>query len=166
MKDYELLASEFGTIDPQGKLNIYNRDHFLKRVARYPATNIEFMVIKREGGFTHPMRTYYFTVLVPEMQKAFEYTGVHMSRGEVDYWLREQFLYNEEYDPETDEWIKTPCRLNNEDSDVGFSRFKTYLETIIQFAATDMDWSIAYPNEILSLDDYTERQIRHGVSRK
>lgn len=159
MTEVKLIASEYGTINDKGQLSIYNRDLFLKRVTRFPSQNIEIQIIKREGAFTHQMLKYYFSVIVPEVQKGLLYAGNDITKGDTDHMLRNKFLYIEVYNSENDRWEKKMHRLNNQESEVTFGMFKTFMEDCIRFAAQYLDWAVPYPNEIFTSSEYTESQI-------
>ncbi len=160
-----LLVSENGVIGKDGKLRIYNREHFLNRCGNFQETNIEVQVLERSNGFTDQMRKYYFTVVVPTMRNAFRYYGYEYSCDEIDSMLREKALYREEYNPDTDTWTKTIHRLSNNESTVSYQEFKDFLEWCIRYAALELNWSIAFPNEVLQREDLTDEQINYLVTK-
>lgn len=155
----DLLVSEGGTIGSDGKLKIFNKDLFLHRISTFPSQNVEIQIIKREGSFTHQQRKYYFSVIVPEIQKALLYYGNNYSKSETDHFLRERFLSFEDFSEETGRFIKKPHRLSDSDSTVGFSQFQRFLEFCIMFAAQELNWAVPYPNEQFRVSDYTDAQI-------
>jgi hypothetical protein len=159
MSNDQIVASEFGKITDNGTMFIYNRPQFVKRISTFKNQNIEITITKRGGSFTHQQRKYYFSVIVPELQKAFYYHGNQLSKSEVDYLLRERMLFKETYDPELDEWKREGHRLNNQESEVTFDMFKKFMEDCVIFAAVELDWAVPYPNEMLKVNDFTQSQI-------
>ena len=162
----KILASENGTIDDRGKLKVYNKQHFFDRVGTYRETNIEILIVERSSGFTDQMRKYYFTVVVPEIRNAYRAFGHEKTLKEVDAELRDMALFYEFWDDDKKIWVRIPHRLSNDESEVTYSQFKDYLEWCIRYAAQTLEWSIAFPNEVLQREDLTDRQINHFVTSK
>lgn len=153
------LFREYGHIDSEGKFKIYNLDQFYLRAKNFKSTNIEVVVLKRHGTFSHQQRKYYFSVVVPEVVRAIEHTnGETYSRHEVDTFLRGEFLYTEVYSEESDQMERVNRRLSNAETDVSTVEFKKFIEDIVQWAARDLQHAIPMPNEIFDEGHSDESQ--------
>lgn len=156
------LFREFGHVDENGDLKIYNRDQFLERVKVFAGQNVELVLLKRTGTVSHQQIKYYFAVIVPEVQKCFHWLGdrlgIGKDRSTVDHWLRVNFLYLEEYHPETDSWSSRYRRLNAVETDVSIREFAQFIDDVVIWFARELKWSLPYPNELFNENDMTLAQ--------
>ena len=153
------LYREFGHIDSQGNLKLYNVDQFKARAKQLPGTSIEIVINKRTGHMSHQQRKYYFSVIVPEMVKAFKFYGQHMTNEQADDFLREQFLDHQEYNEEDDRWITHRRRMSLAETDISIREFNEFVQFVVTWAVQNMDWALPYPNEIFNFQDFTKSQI-------
>lgn len=154
-----IIYSEMGFIDSEGKLHVYNRELMHQRVSQYAKTNVVVTIEKYEKSISHQQRKYYFSIVLRELQNAYWTFGIDKSKEELDHQMRMMFLYREEYNPESDTWTREPRRLSDNESTVSFAEFTVFLEKIIWYAAAHLEWSIPYPNEVMTAREYTDRQI-------
>ena len=109
----------YGHVDDAGKISIYNKGYFNKKVGdNFRKTNIEIVFRERLYEFTDSQRGYYFAVIVREIQKAWLSTGVIKSLSDVDYELRNKYLYYETLNAETGLFEKTVHTLRKNDTRV------------------------------------------------
>ena len=112
------------------------------------------------------MRKYYFGSLLRELQKAFFAAGQEYGIDELDYIFRMKALYKEVYSEDHGRMVREPHSLKDSDSEVSIQMMSYYFEYIIRFAAQNLDWPIAFPNELLDSSDVTEAQMRELIRRK
>lgn len=149
----------FGKVTKEGKMVLNFPSAFAGMVKDHLANKrVEFIVRTRDKHFTDPQRSYYFGVIIREMQKAFRTRGDIKTQQEIDEYMRSLYLYQEYLDPETDEWIKVNHRLSNADSVVTSTQMTEFLQQCIIYAATRLDWAIPMPNEEWYAQKMTERQ--------
>lgn len=152
-------AKTFGSVTPEGKLTIYNRDLFYQTIeGKFKSTSIELVIKERFYKFNDSQRSYYFGVIIPEMQMAFRSLGVIKSRDEIDKEMRDKFLYYEEVNPDTGQYEKFLHTLKNGDTSVSKKMMREYCELCIIWSVQNLEWAIPYPNEVMSEDDYTDHQ--------
>jgi hypothetical protein len=154
-----------GHVNKDGKIKIQNRDIFLESIKEvFKEKSIYYEVGEQFRPFSDSLRNYYFAVIVKEGKKAWEASGVIKSLKEVDQDLRERFLYIEELNPEKAEFEKVGVHtLKNGESLVSMKMMKDFIDNCIRFFATALEWVVAYPNEILLLDNFTENQYIYEI---
>lgn len=141
----------YGHVNSDGVLSIHHRNNFVSRLkSDFKNTTVEFDLIPRFREFSDDHRGYYFGVVVKQTQKAMRYAGNFMSLKEVDYFLRERFLYYEVFNDESGEYEKTVHTLRKSETQVSSKMMKEYCEMCIIFLAQWLNWPIPYPNEILT----------------
>ncbi len=141
----------YGHVNQDGELSIYHRKDFVSKVKNdFKNTSVELIVQPRFKEFSDDHRGYYFGVVVKETQKAMRYSGNFMSLKEVDYFLRERFLYVEKFNDEEGEFVKELHTLRKGETKVSSTMMKEYCEMCIIFLAQWLNWPIPYPNEILT----------------
>lgn len=153
------LFREYGVVNSAGEFKIYNREQFELRLKAIAPASVEVIIQKRSGTFSHQMRKYYFSVIVPEVQRALTYLGYDITKENTDRFLRHLFLYTETYNPESDTWSREPRRLSTAETDVTVEEFRAYCENIVRWAIMEIDWAIPYPNEVFRNKDFTQSQI-------
>lgn len=153
------LYREYGHIDQEGNLKLYNVDQLRARAKQLPGTSIEIVILKRTGDMSHQQRKYYFSVIVPEMVKAFKFHGSHMTNEDVDDFLRAKFLDHLHYDDDDDTWKKERRRMSLAETDITTREFNEFVQFVITWAVQNMDWALPYPNEIFNFQDFTKSQI-------
>jgi hypothetical protein len=145
------LFREYGYIDKDGKLNVYNRDQFTDRIARFKNHSVEIIMVRRQETLSHQQRKYYFSVVVPEVQNAIkESNGENYTKDEVDTFLRETFLFTEVRDEDTDTFKRVKRRLSNQETDVTTKEFAEFINNVVQWVAENLDYQIPFPNEIFN----------------
>ena len=153
------LFREYGAVDSLGNLKIYNKEQFLERLKAVAPVNIEVVIRRRSGSFSNQSRKYYFSVIVPEVQRALTYLGYDITKENTDRFLRHLFLYTETYNPDDDTWGREPRRLSAAETDVTATEFRDYCEKIVRWAVMELDWAIPFPNEVFREKDFTQSQI-------
>lgn len=149
----------FGHVNSEGSLLIYSRDLFLGNIQDHlKSKSIEIIVRERESDFSHNMRKYYFKVVIGELQKAFLSAGMHKTQKDIDYLMRDKYLYYETVDEDTGEFEKHLHTLKKDETQVTRRMFKQYIEDCIRFASQYLHWAIPFPHEILSEEDLTYHQ--------
>lgn len=149
----------YGHVDGEGKLSIYNKDIFTNTVKNhFKNTSVQLVFGERFYSFTDGQRSYYFAVIVKQIQKAWLASGVVKSLKEVDYDLRGRFLYFEELNEETGEYEKQLHTLKKGDTSVSKKMMREFCEKCIIWAVQNLSWAIPFPNEEFTVDDMTEHQ--------
>lgn len=150
---------QYGHVNQEGKLVIYSQDVFIDKIRKhFIGSSIELVLRERSYHFSNKLRSYYFAVVIREIQKAYLATGVNKSCHDIDYEMRDKFLYYEEVDTDTGEYEKIIHTLRDADTTVTQSMMKQYIEMCIMWTAQALEWVIAYPNEFLEENDMTENQ--------
>lgn len=149
----------YGHVDRDGKLSIYNKSVFTNTIKKYfKNTSIQIIFSNRFYSFTDSMRSYYFGILVPEIQKAFLSHGIVKSKNDVDYEMRDKFLYYEVLNEEKGVYEKYNHTLKKGDTNVSRQMMRDYVEKCIIWTIQCLDWAIPYPSENFIDDDKTELQ--------
>lgn len=149
----------YGHVNSEGEFKLYDAEHFWKRIATsFSATNIEIVIREGHNEFSDGMRGYYYGIIVPEVQKAFEASGVIKSKKEIDYDLRDLFLYTETWNEEKGEFEKEYHTLRKDETKVDGKMMKGYCEKCIIWCITNLDWAIPYPNEVFTFQDMADQQ--------
>jgi len=149
----------YGHIDEKGVLSIYNRlllDSTLKTY--FKKTSIEIVFSEKTSAFSDNMRSYYFGVVVKEVQKAYLSTGVVKSLKDIDYELRGLFLYKEFYNENKGVWETEPHTLKKGDTEVTRQMMRGFIDMVIAWSIQNLDWAIPYPSEDMGKEDYTNHQ--------
>jgi hypothetical protein len=117
---------------------------------------------------SHQQRKYYFSVIVPEVQRALYHAGIQKTREETDDMLRDLFLSHQEYDEDTDTWTKTRRRMSLAETDISAREFNQFVNFVVQWAIEILDWALPYPNEIFTFKDFSKSQIEslHSKPKK
>lgn len=158
--------THFGHVNKEGKLSIYDQEGFSEKIQEFfKGKSIELIICDRHYEFTNPMRSYYFGVIVPELQKAFQRSGVLKSRSEIDDDMRSLFLFYEVLNQGTGKYEKRIHTLRKDDTKVSVKMMKDFCEMCIIWCATNLDWAIAFPNEIFTYQDMTEGQRKAESAR-
>ena len=156
----------FGHVNSQGKISIYDKASFERKVQDFlKGKNVEFIIQERQYEFSNSMRSYYFGVIIPEIQKAFQMSGVLKSRSECDDSMRFLFLYYEVINEETGKYEKQIHTLRKDDTSVSSKMMKEFCEMCIIWCATNLDWAIPFPNEIFTFQDMTMNQRKSESAR-
>jgi hypothetical protein len=93
----------YGHVDGKGKLSIYNQKGFIKKIHDYfKNSSIEILFKNRFYKFSDKARSYYFAVIVKEIQKGWLATGVIKSLKDIDLEMRDKFLFYEELNEDAD----------------------------------------------------------------
>lgn len=149
----------YGHVGSDGRINIHNKNHFMGQVNQYfRNTSVVFEIRERVYPFSDNIRGYYFGVVVKEIQRGYLSTGVVKSLRDVDYEMRDKFLYYEEFDANNGEFRKEIHTLKKGDTKVDQKMMIDYVEMCIIWAVQNLQWSIPYPSEEFTSDDYTEHQ--------
>lgn len=159
----------YGHVDKPGKLSIYNRAYFDKKIRDYfSQTSIEIVFREKLYQFSDSQRGYYFGIIVKEIQKAWLSTGIIKSLSEIDYELRNKYLYYEILNAETGLFEKTVHTLKKDDTEVSDRMMREYCELCIIWASQNLDWNVPYPNEAFGDSDMTDKQnkFENGVTEK
>lgn len=160
MIDESIIIKSNGVINSAGALKLYNQQQFLEIIAANACTNVE-IVIQKHKGISHPLRSYYFKIIVTELQKAFYNVGYDYTKDDVDYLMREKFLYYEQYSETLDRYIKHRHTLRAGETQVTRKMFLEYIQQCIRFGAMYLNWAIPQINENLSSSDITEEQANY-----
>ena len=149
----------YGSVDKNGKLSVYNQGQFVKNIREfYKNTSVEIVFKPRFYKFSDKARSYYFAVIVKQIQKAWLSTGVIKSLKDIDLEMRDKFLYYEEFNDETGLFEKYHHTLRKTDTEVSKSMMSKYCEMCIIWTAQNLEWAIAMPSEVFTENDMTERQ--------
>ena len=141
------LFRAIGRITPKGQLKVFNSEEVHDALRRIGGKDVEIIFLKREGTLSQQQRSYYFSVIVPQVQLAYERLGERYSREQIDHALRIHFLPSQTYNPVTDTWDKGYRRLNTVEGDVTTKEFSEFVENVIQWATETLEWPIPFPNE-------------------
>lgn len=147
-----------GHVNKESKLTIYQKELFSIQLSKFNNSSVDIIIREKQNKFNDSFRDYYFAVIVNEVQKAYLSTGVIKSKKDIDYELRGLFLFEEIIDEETGEYEKMLHTLRKGDTKVSSKMMKEYCELCIIFSAVNLEWSIPYPNEDLTIEQMTERQ--------
>jgi len=156
----------YGHVDDDGIMSIYNKSVFKERLQKFfRKTSIELLIRERVYSFSDSRRSYYFAVIVREIQKAWMVSGIVKSLHDVDYEMRDKFLYYEELNHETGLFEKYLHTLKKGDTHVSKQMMKHYCELCIVWCITNLDWAIPYPSEDFNESDMTDSQRKfEGIS--
>lgn len=159
------MVRHFGEIE-NGKLYIYDRDGFGKRIFDCPNQKVIIEVHTRSGTISHQLRKYYFGVLLKEAQIAFWNAGYEYDLDTIDHTFRMKALYKDVFDDEQQRYRKEPHTLKDSETEVTMKQFIYFIEYIIRFLAINLDYVASYPNEILGPKDLTEKQLNSLISKR
>jgi hypothetical protein len=140
----------FGVVDKNGKLELTNKEFFLKDVAKYANKEIKIIVLENKHKRSNKQNNYYWAVIVPLCYLGFINKGYRLSKGEVGlkeahHILKSVFIPIEIEIEEGDQIITQ--KVAGSTTDLNTAEFNEYVEEVIQFAAEHLDIQIPYPNE-------------------
>lgn len=157
---------QYGHVNENGKVILYNENYLKSNIKKYfLKTSIEVIFKERFFVFSSKMRNYYFAVVVSEIRKAYLSIGEHKSKADIDYEMRDKFLYYEEVNPDTGLFEKYIHTLKDSDTKVSDKMMKEFIDMCILWAAQSLEWVIPYPSEVLGEEDMTEHQNRFNSKR-
>lgn len=159
-----ILINTFGEIK-DGKLLVYDKEGLKFNLENSQDCKITLTIKVRKGTVSQQMRKYYFGSLLKEVQKAFFAIGYEYGIDELDDIFRKKALYKEVYNKELGKMVRERHSLKESDTEVTTTMMSYYFEYIIRFAAQHLNWSIAFPNEILNSNDVTEHQFNTIVNK-
>ena len=135
-----------GVVTKQGILEIYSQPQFLKEICRrWPEKEIILIAKKKVKTVTNKQRGYYFGVICTLIEKRFEEWGNEITQRQVDFMLREMYLFDEIVTPHG-EVIKKILSLKDMAGEVGRRRMSKYWEQCWQWAAETLDLVIPSPD--------------------
>jgi len=144
----------YGSVDGDGKMSLYNRQLFFDKLRDYfPRTNIEVIVREQGNDMTHPLRKYYFGVVIRGIQEGYLARGEVKSRDWCDKQMREMYLYYEDIDYETGEYEKHIHTLRAGETKVTTKMMREFIDLCIIWAVQHLDWIIPYPGEELNIEN-------------
>jgi hypothetical protein len=139
----------YGHVDGKGKLSIYNQKGFIKKIHDYfKNSSIEILFKNRFYKFSDKARSYYFAVIVKEIQKGWLATGVIKSLKDIDLEMRDKFLFYEELNEETGMYEKYLHTLKKGDTAVSKKMMREYCDMCIIWSVQCLGWQIPYPSEV------------------
>jgi len=137
-----------GMITDSGEFKIYNNQYFkAKTVNTFKGRKIKIVIVEDKPIVTTRQLSYYFGVMVKLIQEEFKDRGDKFSQGEIDDFLRLNFLYEEKLDPISGEMKKKGMRLNAKETTVSTVRKMQFWEDVQQWAVEKLDLNIPGPNE-------------------
>ena len=155
----EKILNAFGHVDKDGRLVIYNRDLFIGAVKEhFKEMSIEFIIKERPYKLSDKLRSYYFAVVVKQIQSAYRSIGEIKSMHDIDYEMRDRFLYYEEFNEETGEFEKYLHTLRRDETKVSQKMMLAYIEDCIRWTAINLEWAIPFQSEEFTENDMTEHQ--------
>tara|TARA_R110000744_G_scaffold195512_1_gene314587 strand:+ start:37720 stop:38211 length:492 start_codon:yes stop_codon:yes gene_type:complete len=160
-----IILSTFGEIK-DGKLLIYDKEGLVQTLDNSEDCKVDFILRVRKGTVSQQMRKYYFGSLLREVQKAFFAAGYEYGTDELDDKFRLKALYKEVYNEDLGKIVRERHSLKDSDTEVTTTMMSYYFEYIIRFAAQKLNWSIAFPNEILKAEDITDHQFKTIIKSK
>lgn len=111
--------------------------------------------------FKPSMRSYYFSFVVGGTQEAYRATGTLKSRAEIDLKFRDMFLYYEEVNADTGEYVKINHTLQLENTKVTDEMFLEFCLLCIMWVAVNLDWAIPLVVEDFCKKDMTDWQRKY-----
>lgn len=149
----------YGHVNEDGVLSIYNRSVFISSIKDYyKNTSVQLVFSERFYQFSDKQRSYYFGVIVKEIQKAWLKSGVIKSLSKIDSEMRDKFLFYEELNEETGLFEKHIHTLKKGDTSVSKKMMKDYCHFCIIWCVQNLDWCIPFPSEDFTENDMTENQ--------
>lgn len=143
----ELEAS--GYITEKGEFIIRNKKLFLKD-AQEIFKGKEVTLILRDSfkSVSDKLRKYYFGIVLGHLKQAFKDSGDIRTKKELDEKMRRLFLTKDEIDSETGKILTLPKSLSKEAEEVSNENMRSYIDSIIRFAAEHLEYGIPYPSEL------------------
>lgn len=137
-----------GMITENNEFKIYESEYFKGKVINnFKGKKIRIIVEEEENYVSLPQLKYYFGVMVQGIVDHYLEGGVKVSKTEIDYLLRDNFLYEEIVDLITGEIKKRPMALNSRETKVGTKRMMVFFEDVMQWASEEIGLYIPEPNE-------------------
>lgn len=147
MRDF--VARQFGVINSAGRLMVYNNEIFEEHCARSPSTDVEVIVLKKDGLIDHGLRSYYFGVVLKEFQRGLHYAGSDWSLEKTDDFLRGLGFYEETIDEQTGEFTRRTLSLSEAGKEAYRSQFWHFIKFCIRVSVEYLNHPIPLPNENL-----------------
>lgn len=143
----EIEAS--GYITEKGEFIIRNKKIFLREAQdRFSGKEVTLILRDSFKSVSDKLRKYYFGIVLGHLKQAFKDLGEHKTKKELDEKMRRLFLTKDEIDPETGEIITLPKSLSKEAEEVSNENMRSYIDSIIRFAAEHLEYGIPYPSEL------------------
>lgn len=170
MINHKKKYTTYGHVNSKGVLSIYNRSQLNKSLKEhFNGTSIELVITEKVYEFSDKMRNYYFAVVVKEVQKAWNYTGIVKTLKTIDSELRSMFLCKEFYNEDLGKWEFENHTLRKGETEVTQKMMSDFIEKVIIWSIQNLNWAIPYPSEQLTQEDLTEHQrqaLNKGVNSK
>lgn len=141
-----------GKVDDQGKLTIFHKEKFLQEVRSLTGKNVEITLQRKRKKRGNKQLAYYYGAVLPMIQEKLNDDGIRIEKSQIDYMLRNRFLYHE-IPPNkfSGEILKYPKRLQEDLTDVTTTDMMAYFEDVKQWAFETLDIYIPDPNEEITL---------------
>lgn len=141
-------VAAYGHVNANGELKIYSQGEFKNSIKEYlSSASVEITISKAHTEFSNGWRRYYYKYIVKGFRAALLNAGIDISEHDADYYLRDKFLYWEEYDQENDVYHKHPHTLRKGETKVTPKMFRQYCMQCIRFMAEYLNWQVPYINE-------------------
>lgn len=132
-------TEQYGYVEG-GKLHILNRRRMNEDLRQFKNVDV-VIIIKKRGKRSLPQNAYYWGVVVKEIQLRFRELGTDADMDDIHEALKTKFNYERlvTADGEVIDIPKTTTELNKDE-------FGSYIDRIIEWAATSLEISIPAPN--------------------
>lgn len=130
----------------KGKLIIYYEDYFKNRIKQTPDGEVEIIIRTQSNTISSQQRRYFFGVIAVILQQSFTALGTKCDLSDVIDFIKEKWLYREEFNPITGRVIKSHISLSDSSNGLSKEEFQLAKEAIQQFAIENLNTEIPDPD--------------------
>ena len=133
------MTEIYGQVDADGKFIPDSTSEFKSAFAEYSIKSVKLLITDIDNNITNNQRRYFFGVVVSLIQKKFIELGTQCTKEQVVDFLKDKFLFTEEYSPLTNSIVKTQISLSNTSEGLSKEVFSEKKEEIQQWCAEKLD---------------------------
>lgn len=145
------MTEVYGSVDEIGKFVPDSPSEFKGAFLEYASKSVKLVISDVGNNISNNQRRYFFGVVVNEIRKRFIELGTQCTKEQVVDFVKDKFLFIEEYSPITNSIVKSYISLSNSEGAMSKEVFTAKKEEIQQWCKEKMDLDIKDPDENLKV---------------
>lgn len=140
------MTEVYGSVDESGKFVPDSPSEFKGAFLEYAGKSVKLVISDVGNNISNNQRRYFFGVVVNEIRKRFIELGTQCTKEQVVDFVKDKFLFTEEYSPITNSIVKSYISLSNSEGAMSKEVFTEKKEEIQRFASEILGIAIADPD--------------------
>jgi len=146
------MTEIYGYVDENGRFVPDSPSEFKGAFELYSTKSVKLLLTDIDNNISNNQRRYFFGVVVSLIQKKFIELGTQCTKEQVVDFIKDKFLFTEEYSPLTNSIVKSYISLSNSSDGLSKEVFTQKKSEIQQWCAEKLDGlQIPEPNENLKV---------------